>query len=267
VQPLLDLPEHFPDRWHHLRAVDEAISATEQFVASVLLDLGKSKDRATSIASVAVDAADSAEATATATAEAAELAAGRASNAAGPYADAVAARADAAARTADVARSAVAAARSAEVGVSAAVSAAMFSAKAEHAAANAARTDYVRLCRHISSNLTKTDFSQSDTLGPLWPGSPPNWYPTAKERMDHLLEIAPIALPKRSFLSPTSTTTSTSDAATPPLSLYFDLDDFTPEEIEEQIAALSDLYHAISDDELQIVGHTFLSPSLVPVED
>jgi hypothetical protein len=85
--------------------------------------------------------------------------------------------------------------------------------------------------------------------------------------MDHLLEIAPIALPKRSFLSPTSTTTSTSDAATPPLSLYFDLDDFTPEEIEEQIAALSDLYHAISDDELQIVGHTFLSPSLVPVED
>jgi hypothetical protein len=62
-----------------------------------------------------------------------------------------------------------------------------------------------------------------------------------------------------------STNTKYEDIDTPPFSLYFDLDEFSPEEIAEAIGNLSVLYASIGGDELIIEDTTIMDPSAVLV--
>jgi hypothetical protein len=270
TQPRLDLPETFPDRWQLLLTVENAIQAGEQYIATALGVVDQEVGpRASALYAKLVEAyqairsasnetlldihgLDAARAVRTALA-----AVGAASNAAASDASSDFAQAHP-------------------------HSDAAFAAMAYDEGGDSAPAyfDFIKL-RSLAVDEQPAaiwDCSDSGYLGPLWGEDPPDWYFPSKQRMDELL----LAAHQRQFVEkhlstpgdreskpsmPSTISTVGRDPSHIPISLYFDLEEFTPEQIEEQIAVLSDLYHAISDDELKIVGRTFLNPNLVPVED
>jgi hypothetical protein len=96
------------------------------------------------------------------------------------------------------------------------------------ALAHAARRDF-DLLRALAEQHGWTDDSPVDValLGPLWPDGLPEGWPVGADRAAEALDGSP-------------------------LSLYFDADEFTPEQIADMIGLLSDLYAEIGGDRLII---------------
>jgi hypothetical protein len=179
-----------------------------------------------------------------------------ASTAANVSADAARAAADAAraAAAADVADVAYAAASSAYAAAGAAAAAAAVYAAA--AAANdvwlAISADLQRLAA-LSPNEPKNrsfvvDPNPFGPLGPLWSEGEPEWFRQFKAKAEAKAAIA----------------TDQSLGEAPPLYLYFDLEEFSDNEIAEMIGMLSDVYQEIGGDRLVIDSTTLLQPACAP---
>jgi hypothetical protein len=117
---------------------------------------------------------------------------------------------------------------------------------ADSAQAQAARADFIHLLG-LGLGLSQEfgqpiDPSESGPLGPLWPKGEPEWF------------------------RPPGEPPKIADAA--PIKLYFDLAEFSDDEIVSILGRLSDLYRSIGGDVLVIEGTETLDPAsvLTPVE-
>jgi len=98
-------------------------------------------------------------------------------------------------------------------------------------------------------------FIQPGALGPLWPADPPEWFRSG--RVIHVSAHDKLQL-SESFTHELESTTAS------PLSLFFDLEEFSEQDIVEIISLLSDLYRGMGGDGLVIDRMRLLDPALLP---
>ncbi len=107
------------------------------------------------------------------------------------------------------------------------------------------RDDFERLkLAAVKESWTDETPAPPEFFGPLWPdGEPEGW-------------------PAGPAVEPTKDEPAFKEASS--LSLYFDLDEFTPEQIATFIRLLSEVYHDLGGDELIIDDSTILEFAAVP---
>ncbi len=263
VRRLYSMPENMPHAAKYQSALDRAIEVAEMVAASAVVP-------GTAVATAARDARVAANGGTTA-AGAAATSASSAARAAEGATKAATAAAGAAPTTATAAEAAEAASSSAEAGRAAEATAAaaeiayLYAVDAAGVAA-AAEADYVKLLR---LNLGKypdlgdpVDPSESGPLGPLWPDGEPEW-----------LRSAPVTISSSGVASgeaaviKISAPPGSAEGGAAPIEVYFDVAEFSDEEIAEILGQFSDLYHALSGDVLVINKTEMLDPSKVLVPE
>jgi hypothetical protein len=270
VHGLFRLPDDHPGRREHEGAVTRAVETAERAAA---IEPRRYSDVGASLAAVhASAAADEAIAVATGAQEGAVTIAAKTAAAAARAASSAAQVVDAA--------SAALGAEAAKVGgtvfeqfgeraVSAAKAASDYAVEAAapfdaSSVKLALAADYETL-RHLGGGHFKNsgepiDPSESGPLGPLWPDGEPEWLRHAPEPI-----VATAGIPSTLIVGQPTATVSPPPPA--PIEVYFDVAEFSDEEIAKILGRFSDLYHALSDDVLVINKTETLDPSMVLVPE